>query len=84
LQLLRRPPRSFGDYQILIGRQLFKHRQEPLVTAITHRERRVPSQASVLGAAYRRGTERFPELLGRHLGQPFERRIHQSFARLKF
>src|SRR5208337_1356225 len=82
-KLAQRPARALGHNRIFISRQLFELRDKAALAAVSHRNDCISSQAGTFRAANRRAPKFFTELLSRHLGQPIQHRIDESFARLK-
>ena len=73
----------FRDHQIRILAKCCQRWHKPLVAAVSHRHHRIPAQARKLGATNWRSSKYLAELFRPHFRQPVERRIDESFPRLK-
>src|SRR3984957_4449199 len=78
------PGCALGHNFIRVSAQLLQQWLKAPLPAVAHCDYRVPPQTSALGAAHGRSAESFPELLGCHLGQPFQCWVDQSFSSLEF
>src|SRR2546427_8378064 len=84
VELPFRPARVLGDDRILVLDQFLEHWHETPVPAVAHCDHGVPPQTTALCAPHGRPAEFLPKLLSTHFRQPFQRRIDQTFLRLKF
>src|SRR5215469_113567 len=78
------PARGFGNGGIGIVSRTFRHRNQVAIAAVSNRYERIASQTSPLRALNGRASEPLAEFFLGDFGQPVERRIYQTLARLEF
>src|SRR5271163_2358368 len=81
---LSSPARTFRHHGIVVRCQFLQNWHESAIPTVAHRDRRIPPQASALGTSNGRATKLLPELFRTHFSEPLQRRVDQSFPRLKF